>query len=302
MARKKKGRPISGWIILDKPYDFGSTQAVGKLKWLFQAQKVGHAGTLDPLATGMLPIAFGAATKTVNYVMDGMKSYRFTVRWGEETNTDDVEGEVIQTSPIRPTKQQINAALSQFVGEIEQTPPTFSAIKIAGQRAYDLARAGEEVVVKTRIVFIERLQLVNQIDADHAEFELECGKGTYVRALARDLGRILGTCGHVSELRRTAVLPFGEADLVTLETLTELEGDFDALDQFLIPVGQALAELPELMISDDDCRRIGCGNPILVRGRDAPLSAEEIVATNRGEAVAIGQIEMGRFQPRRLLR
>ncbi|MCA8889008.1 MAG: tRNA pseudouridine(55) synthase TruB, partial [Parvularculaceae bacterium] len=202
--RRKKGRPVNGWIILDKSYDMGSTEAVSKLKWLFQAQKAGHAGTLDPLATGVLPIAFGEATKTVPYVMDATKRYRFTAQWGEATTTDDSEGEVIARSDHRPARADIEAILDDFTGEIEQTPPQFSAIKVGGERAYDLARDGETVELPTRLIDVHELTLLDIPDADHAVFEAVTGKGAYIRALVRDMGVALGTQGHVSALRRVA--------------------------------------------------------------------------------------------------
>ncbi len=217
--RKKKGRPVSGWVVFDKPVGMGSTEAVSKIKWLFQADKAGHAGTLDPLASGMLPIALGEATKTVPYVMDGAKIYRFTVAWGEERLTDDLEGKATKTSDKRPTREEIEALLPNYTGLIMQVPPLFSAIKIEGERAYDLAREGEKVEIPPREVEIGRIDIVDVPDAGHAVFEVECGKGTYVRSLARDFGRDLGCYGHVSDLRRTEVYPFTPDDLVTLEKL-----------------------------------------------------------------------------------
>ncbi len=220
MARrgKKKGRPISGWVILDKPIGMGSTEAVSKVKWLFYADKAGHAGTLDPLASGMLPIALGEATKTVPYVMDGAKVYRFTVAWGEERTTDDLEGTVSRSSDKRPSEDEVRALLPKYTGVIQQTPPQFSAIKIAGERAYDLAREGGVVDIPSREVEIGRLDIV-AMDAGSTVFEVECGKGTYVRSLARDMGRDLGCYGHISELRRTEVEPFTEEDFVTVAEL-----------------------------------------------------------------------------------
>ncbi len=300
MARKKKGRPVSGWLILNKPYDFGSTQAVGKVKWLFQAQKAGHAGTLDPLATGMLPIALGEATKTVNYVMSGMKTYRFTVAWGAQTTTDDREGEVIESATSRPAAGEIEAILPRYSGDIQQIPPNFSALKIDGERAYDLARAGEEVRLRSREVFVETFKLLETPDENSAVFEVVCSKGTYVRAFARDLGRDLGCFGHVSTLHRVSVHPFGEGDMVDLEELTVLEGDFDALDNLLISPGAALVDLPVIEFPQDTANRIRLGNAVLVMGRDAPLCAEEICATLNGEVVAIGKIDKGMFQPKRV--
>ena len=206
MARRKKGNPVHGWLILDKPLGATSTQALGAVKRIYEAQKAGHAGTLDPLATGILPIAFGEATKTVSFAVDGEKAYRFTVRWGQETNTDDAEGDVVERSDKRPARSDIEAILPEFVGEISQRPPAFSAIKVEGNRAYDLARDGEIVELEPRLVVIEELRLVDMPDPSTAVFEAECGKGTYVRALARDMGRRLKCYGHVVALRRTIVL------------------------------------------------------------------------------------------------
>ena len=304
--RKKKGRAISGWLILDKPEDYGSTEAVSKIKWLYKAQKAGHAGTLDPLASGMLPIALGEATKTVPYVMEGRKIYEFTVTWGEERSTDDLEGEVTRSSVDRPERSAIEALLPRYTGVIEQVPPTFSAIKIAGERAYDLAREGEAVEVPVREVEVHRLSLVACPDPDRAVFEIECGKGTYVRALARDLGRDLGCFGHISRLRRTCVVPFGEADMVPLADLVALEAEGDAearlaaLDGFLIDTGEALATLPHVAVSDDQAHRLRMGNAIILRGRDAPVAEDEAFATAHGRLVAIGEIGQGEFRPKRV--
>jgi tRNA pseudouridine55 synthase len=303
--RKPKGRPVSGWLVLDKPFDFGSTEAVSKIKWLYKAQKAGHAGTLDPLASGMLPIALGDSTKTVPYVMDGRKIYEFTVAWGEERSTDDLEGEATATSAVRPDEDAIRALLPNDTGVIQQIPPQFSAIKIAGERAYDLARSGEAVEIPAREVEVHRLTLLN-VDSDSAVFEVECGKGTYVRSLARDMGRDLGCYGHISGLRRTLVAPFGEDKMVPLEKLVALEEieDMDerlaALDAFLVAPVEALASLPHVVINDDQARRLRAGNPILLRGRDAPLPAQEAYATVSGDLVSIGAIEEGEFRPKRV--
>lgn len=304
--RKPKGRAVSGWLILDKPIDFGSTEAVSKIKWLFNAQKCGHAGTLDPLASGMLPIALGDATKTVPYVMDGRKVYEFTVTWGEERLTDDLEGDVTQTADKRPTEEQIRDLLPNYTGTIDQVPPQFSAIKIAGERAYDLARDGEVVEIPSREVQIHRLTLLGCPDANSAHFEVECGKGTYVRALARDFGRDLGCYGHVSALRRTFVAPFAEermvplADLVALETIEDRDERLAAMDAFLIDTAEALSSLPHLSVTDDQAHRLRMGNPVIVRGRDAPLAEPEAYATARGTLVAIGEIAQGEFRPKRV--
>lgn len=300
--RKKKGRPVSGWIVLDKPVGIGSTDCVSKLKWLYKAAKCGHAGTLDPLASGMLPIALGEATKTVPYVMDGAKTYRFTVTWGAQTNTDDLEGEVIGTSDNRPDRDAILAALADYTGEIEQVPPAYSAVKIGGERAYKLARCGEEVEIEPRPVIIHRLDLIEMPDENRAVFECECGKGTYVRALARDIGRDLGCLGHISELRRTSVEPFNEDDLIPLEELKALEGDLEALDAELLTTGVALDAIPEITVSGDQANRIRSGNPVLLRGRDAVTFAEDAFASFGGELVAIGDVDKGSFNPRRVFK
>ena len=301
MARKKKGRPVSGWLVLDKPYEFGSTQAVGKIRWLFQAQKAGHAGTLDPLATGVLPIALGEATKTVPYVTDGEKTYRFTVQWGVQTNTDDAEGTAIKTSSSRPSRTDIESLLPEFVGEIQQVPPAFSAIKIDGKRAYAQARAGEDVQLAARPVFVDRFEVIDRPDDDHAIFEVTCGKGTYVRAFARDLGQRLGCCGHVTALRRTFVEPFEESDAVQLDDLLALEGDYEGLDRLLISPLDSMQGFPEIRLSEGDVQRVRQGNSLILRGRDAPIDEPDVCATYKGSLVAIGDVARGQFQPRRVL-
>jgi tRNA pseudouridine55 synthase len=303
--RKPKGRPVSGWLILDKPVDFGSTEAVSKIKWLFNAQKAGHAGTLDPLASGMLPIALGDATKTVPYVMDGRKIYEFTVTWGEQRSTDDLEGEVIKSSDNRPAEQDIRDILPNYTGVINQIPPQFSAIKISGERAYDLAREGEVVEIPSREVEIFRLTLLGA-EENCAHFEVECGKGTYVRALARDFGRDLGCFGHISNLRRTFVAPFAEekmvplAELVALESIEDRDERLAALDALMVDTVEALSDLPHLPLSEEQAYRIRMGNPVIVRGRDAPLEAPEVYATAKGRLVAIGEIAQGEFRPKRV--
>ena len=319
--RKKKGRPVSGWMVLDKPLGMGSTEAVSKIKWLYGAEKAGHAGTLDPLASGMLPIALGEATKTVPYVQDGAKVYRFTVSWGEERSTDDLEGAVTRSSPERPDEQAIRALLPKYTGVIMQIPPQFSAIKIAGERAYDLAREGEAVDIPAREVEIGRFDLVEMRGADATVFEIECGKGTYVRSLARDMGRDLGCYGHISELRRTEVDPFTADELVTMAEIeqaiataqpTATEEDeapqaprpgpdqWKALDALLMDTGAALDCLPQVVVNDDTAARLRLGNPVIVRGRDAPAQADEACAFARGRLVAIGAIEAGMFKPKRV--
>lgn len=302
--RKRKGRDISGWLCLDKAAGQTSTQAVAAVKRLFGAAKAGHAGTLDPLATGALPIAVGDATKTVPFVQDGRKVYRFTIRWGIETDTDDAEGKPAVTSDARPERATIEALLPSFTGEIMQQPPAFSAIKIDGARAYDLAREGAAVVPEERPVSIHRLVLIDVPDGDHAVLEAECGKGTYVRALARDLGRRLGCHGHVVGLRRHVVGPFDEATMVTLDRLVELrdEGGHKALDECLHPVGFVLGGLPELVLSPDAATQLRRGQSVLVRGRDAPTAGVVVHATSAGMSVAIGEIEQGSFHPKRVFR
>ncbi len=314
MARrgKKKGRPVSGWVVLDKPVGLGSTEAVSKIKWLFQAEKAGHAGTLDPLASGMLPIALGDATKTVPYVQDGAKVYRFTVAWGEERSTDDLEGPVTKTADKRPSEEEVRALLPKYTGVILQIPPQFSAIKIAGERAYDIAREGETVDIPPREVEIVRLDIVSH-EADKTVFEVECGKGTYVRSLARDMGRDLDCFGHIADLRRTEVYPFTPDDFVTLEELEAAvppppaEGEerlpgarFATLDDLLVDTLAALESLPQVAVGDDAAHRIRLGNPVVIRGRDAPVEADEACITARGRLVAIGAIEQGLFKPKRV--
>lgn len=304
--RKKKGRPVSGWLVLDKPYDFGSTEAVSKIRWLFKAQKAGHAGTLDPLASGMLPIALGEATKTVPYIMDGRKIYQFAVTWGEERTTDDLEGEVIQQSDARPHREAIEAILPEFIGEISQVPPQFSAIKINGERAYDVARAGDKMEIPARDVETFRLEIIEAEDENITRFEVECGKGTYVRSLARDFGRKLGCYGYVSELRRSSVFPFEESELVKLSELTALEQIEDdeerleKLDQYLIDTKEALSDLPHIAVSSDQATRIRNGNPVMITGANAPINEHEVFATDKGKLLAIGEINFGEFKPKRV--
>lgn len=300
--RKKKGRPISGWVILDKPKGIGSTQCVGKIKWLFKAAKAGHAGTLDPLASGMLPIALGEATKTVPFVMDGSKVYRFSVQWGAQTNTDDLEGEIIDTKSNRPSKQAVLEAIQNYRGVIEQIPPAFSAVKINGERAYDLARSGEAVKLASRKVEIFSFELLNHIDDEVSEFEIECSKGTYVRSLARDLGVDLGCLGHVCALRRENVLYFEPEDMVDLAALEALEGDLEQLDTHIAPTGMALEDIPEAIVSEQQARRIRSGNSVLLRGNDGLTDAQEACAVYGQDLVAIGSIDKGSFFPKKVFR
>ena len=294
-------RDVHGWLVLDKPVGVTSTTAVAILKRLTCARKVGHAGTLDPLASGLLPIAFGEATKTVSYVMDGEKVYRFKVRWGVETDTDDAEGKPVAESAARPTHGEIESALPAFTGTIEQTPPKFSAIKVEGERAYDLARAGEEVSLSARPVEIHSLHMVDQPDADHAVFEAECGKGTYVRAIARDLGRMLGSLGHVCELRRTRVGSFDENSAITLDDVEKLaESSPDALIGALLPVASSLSMIPSVSVGPDDAQRIRMGQPVFLRGRDAPMLEGTVTVSARGALIALADIEQGALKPKRI--
>jgi tRNA pseudouridine55 synthase len=303
MARRRKGRAVHGWIVLDKPVGVTSTNAVARVKRMFQAAKAGHAGTLDPLASGILPIALGEATKTVPYVVDGLKSYRFTVRWGEETETDDNEGEVTQRSDKRPSLSDIERLLPDFTGEIEQVPPRYSAIKVEGARAYDLAREGNEFQLAARLVQVNQLTIQELPDNDHAILEAECGKGTYVRSLARDLGRALGCFGHVSQLRRTRVGPFKEDATISLDKLEELSHSAagqEGLDAILESVETALDDIPALAISGDDAAKLKRGQAVLLRGRDAPIINGPVYATSRGTLVALGEVKRGELRPKRV--
>ena len=303
MARSKKGNPVNGWLVLDKPIGMTSTQAVAVIKRLFDAQKAGHAGTLDPLATGILPIALGEATKTCSFVVDGQKAYRFTVRWGAETTTDDTEGEITNTSDRRPTIDEIEDVLPKFTGEISQVPPTFSAIKITGERAYDLAREGEAAALEARPVFIEDLSIVAQPDDSTTVFEAVCGKGTYVRALARDIGRMLGCYGHVIALRRTQVGLFDEdaaQDLEEMQEAAKMAGAMDLLTVRLLPVEAVLDTLIRLDVSSADAARLRRGQSVLLRGRDAPIMAGSAFAMSRGQVIGVGELEKGEFRPTRV--
>jgi tRNA pseudouridine55 synthase len=286
---------VNGWIVLDKPVGLTSTQAVSKLKRLFNAKKAGHAGTLDPLASGILPIAFGEATKTVPFVQDGEKAYRFTVQWGAETDSDDAEGKVTQTSDMRPQPDDVTRLLPHFTGEILQRPPAFSAIKINGERAYDLARDGELVDLASRPVTIHALRLV-ACDRDSAVLEAECGKGTYVRAIARDLGRALGCLGHVIALRRTRVGPFFEADSADLASLLDAPEQARAA---LLGVEAGLSELPCVLLDRTGASRLRRGQSVILRGRDAP-SEGAAYAVCSGVVIASGIVEQGEFVPNRV--
>ncbi|PCJ97284.1 MAG: tRNA pseudouridine(55) synthase TruB [Zetaproteobacteria bacterium] len=260
MARKKKGDPISGWINLDKPYGMTSTQAIGKVRRILNAQKIGHAGTLDPLATGVLPIALGEATKTISFAQDDIKTYRFTIQWGEQRDTDDMEGQVIAVSDHRPTREDIFALLSRYIGEIQQVPPNFSAIKINGERAYDIARDGDTPELKPRTVYIEELVLLDS-RADDADFEMTCGKGTYVRSLARDIGNDLGTKGYISSLRREKVGGFIAKNAISLDILGEMDY-FSARSEYLLPLQIVLDDIPALDLKEDETAKIRNGQAL----------------------------------------
>jgi tRNA pseudouridine55 synthase len=298
LQRKREKRDVNGWLIFDKPVGMMSTHAVSVAKRLYSAKRAGHAGTLDPLASGLLPIALGEATKTVPFVMDGRKIYQFTVRWGEERDTDDAEGRVDATSAARPSADDIHALLPRFSGTIAQVPPRFSAIKIDGERAYDLARDGEVVELEARPVDIHRLSLIDIPDPDHALLSAECGKGTYVRALARDMGRVLGCFGHVSALRRTGVGPFREQDGVSLEQLGT--ADAAVLTSLLQPVAAGLQGLPTVSVSRADAARLARGQAVLLRGRDAPIVAGSVAIFTQGDLIALAEAAEGELRPRRI--
>jgi len=304
--RRKKGDKVDGWLILDKPAGITSTQAVNIVKRTLNAQKAGHAGTLDPLATGILPIALGEATKTVPYVMDGRKTYHFTLKFGEARATDDAEGAVTQTSDQRPSTEEIRAALPAFTGEIDQVPPAFSAIKVDGERAYDLARAGEVVELKSRKVMIHAFTLLEHSGPDAARFEVKSGKGAYMRSLGRDLAIRLGTCGHITSLRRTAVGPFGEATAISLETLQTL-GHSPAAFEHLLPIETALDDIPALALTATEAIRLRSGQPVGLlhrqdRDRLYELSPGGMVrAMAEGRLVALTRFEAGELVPVRVM-
>ncbi len=305
MPRRRKGEAVSGWTCLDKPPGLGSTQAVGRVRRAFNAQKAGHAGTLDPLATGILPIALGEATKTVSFLMEAQKTYRFTIAWGVETASFDREGAVTATSDVRPSAAAVAAALEAFIGEIDQIPPGFSAVKIGGARAYDLAREGVAMDLKARKVIIHEAHLSETPDADHAVLEITCGKGTYVRALVRDLATTLGARGHVSALRRTRVGPFTEARAITLESLEALCHRGAPLEA-LLPVETALDDIPELAVTTEDAFRLTQGRSIVLLPRQvetlkARLSASRMVsARHERKIVALCEMRAGRLNPTRV--
>ena len=310
MARRKKGNPVHGWVVIDKPQGITSTQVVGIVKRVFDAQKAGHAGTLDPMATGVLAVALGEATKTVPYAMDAEKTYVFTAAWGEGRDSDDAEGAVTATSSVRPSREAIEAALPAFTGMLTQVPPAYSAVKVEGERAYDLARDGEVVELESRTVFVRSARLLGQPDADHAEFEMHCGKGTYVRAWVRDIARAMGTLGYVSDLRRTRIGGFSAETAIGLEKLKAL-GHGPAAFEHLRPIATALDGIPALAVTGPDAVRLKSGNSVLVRANIFARLAECVsgddlqgltvfCSTPEGEPVALAELEQGELRPFRV--
>ena len=306
MGRKHRGKAIHGWIIIDKPGGLSSNAVVGRVRRLTGAAKVGHAGTLDPMATGVLPMALGEATKIVSYLMDGAKAYRFTVRWGEQRDTDDAEGEVVATSDARPAKEQILVVLGNFIGDIEQVPPVFSAIKIEGKRAYALARADQAPEMKPRTIHIEDLKLLSVVDADHAEFEAVSGKGAYMRSLARDLGTALGTVGHIVQLRRISVGPFDEKQAISLDKLESLRHSAP-LSEHLLPVETVLDDIPALALTETEARKLNQGQaiPVLPVASRSPLKnigqGDVVRVMAEGRLVALAKINGGEIRPFRVI-
>lgn len=296
MARK--GRNISGWLIVDKPPEITSTAVVNKIRWALSAKKAGHAGTLDPSATGLLAVALGEATKTVPYITDALKCYRFTVRFGQATNTDDAEGEVIATSEQRPSDEDIQRALSSFQGDIMQVPPKFSAVKIDGERAYTLARGGEDIKLAARPLWVESLKIIARQNPDQVELEMICGKGGYVRSIARDLGASLGCHGHVLTLRRTWSGPFEAEDGISLDKVEQL-AKTPELDTYLLPLETGLNDLPELPATPEGAAKMKNGNPGQVIASNADYN-EEAWASYQGKAVAVGHYRAGELHPTRV--
>lgn len=303
---KRKGIPLNGWLALDKPLGMTSTQAMAKVRWLLGAQKAGHGGTLDPLATGVLPIALGEATKTVGYMMDATKRYRFTLKFGEQTSTDDKEGEVVARSDVRPTREALEAVLPRFIGDISQLPPRFSALKVAGERAYDLAREGAEFELQPRQVRIDAIDLISFENNEMAVFEVNCGKGTYIRSLARDIAQAVDSVGHVAELRRLQVGRFSEKDSISLDQLAEKVQNTPA-DQLLLPIETALGDIPALAITETEAQRLRLGQTVSLlqmSNRERLLALPEsvrmggapVVALLEGKAVAIADVAAGELR------
>lgn len=298
MGRKRKGRDISGWLIVDKPAGITSTSVVNKVRWAMEAKKAGHAGTLDPEATGVLAVALGEATKTVPYITDALKAYRFVVRLGQATNTDDAEGEVIAQSDLRPSDDEIKEALHGFVGDIQQVPPQFSAVRIDGERAYKRARDGEEMELAARPLYVDELVMISRPDADHVELEMTCGKGGYVRSIARDLGAALGCKGHVLWLRRIWSGPFQADQGLSIEQIDEMAKTL-ALDAYLQPLEIGLDDLPELRTTAEGAAKLRNGNPGMVFPGDAEYG-DEAWASLEGEAIAVGVYKSGELHPSRV--
>ena len=307
MGRSRKGRPIHGWIVLDKPKGMSSAHAVARVRRIAGAAKAGHGGTLDPLATGVLPVALGEATKTTSWAMAGDKTYRFTLRWGESRDTDDSEGAVTATSEARPAEAEVLAALDRFTGDILQRPPRYSALKLDGRRSYDLARAAVDFDLPERAVTIEALVLLDMPDADRAVFEMRCGKGTYVRSLARDLALALGTVGHAEEIRRLAVGPFAEPDSIPLDRLERLVHSAPAQD-YLLPIEAALDDIPAVPVSESQASLLRHGQPVRISARERCVIAAErvaegdtVVAVGEDGAVALARVDNGTIRPTRVI-
>ena len=307
MSRSRRGRPVDGWLVIDKPSGMTSTAVVNKVKWLLDARKAGHGGTLDPMATGLLPIAFGEATKTVSHVMAGTKAYRFTLRWGSQTNTDDAEGVTIEKSDVRPNRAIVEATLTRFVGRIEQVPPKFSAVKINGVRAYKLARADKTVTLSPREIHIHDIQVIGIPDSDHMEFTAISGKGAYMRALARDIAHAIGGLGHISALRRTSVGPFDTQDAISLDELESI-GQIADREQKLLPVETALDDIPALAVTESEALRLRNGQPVsLLRKVDLQRIAElkngdTVLAKTSTKPVALVHYAGGEVKPFRVLK
>ena len=313
MGRRRKGDPVHGWICLDKPEGLTSTDAVSRIRRMFNAQKAGHAGTLDPLADGLLPIALGEGTKTVPFAMEASKAYRFTIAWGTSTASFDREGEVTASSAVRPAREAVEAALPAFVGEIDQIPPIYSAIKVDGRRSYDLAREGETPELAARKVTIHSAAVVDAPDPDHITIEVACGKGTYIRAIVRDLADTLGACGHVAKLRRTRTGPFDERSAITLDKLADLVHRGAGLEA-LLPVETALDDIPALAITDEDAFRLRQGRSIVLVPRQVEMLRPRLVprtiggqdasrtvsALQDGRIVALCEMRAGRLNPVRV--
>jgi len=310
--RKRRGRPLDGWLIIDKPSGITSTSVVNRVRHRFDAQKAGHGGTLDPLATGLLPIAFGAATKTVPYIMDGTKVYHFTMKFGEARDSDDADGAVSGTSEVRPDDAQINAQLPQFRGEIMQVPPAFSAIKVAGERSYDMAREGRAVEHAPRPARIDRFELIERVDQDHAKFEVQSGKGVYMRSLARDLAIACGSLGHITSLRRLRVGPFSIAqairlDAILLDKAHEEEDTPPTSPDRLLPVATALADIPALALTENEAATLKQGQAISLvelMGRipgEASPDQGLVRAMAGGRVIGLCRLSDGMLKPERIM-